>query len=361
MGKRTIIPFGPQHPVLPEPVHLDLVIEDEKVVEAIPSIGFIHRGLEKLVEKKEYTEMVYVIERICGICSFGHGWGYCAAVEGAMDVQVPDRAEYLRTIWHELSRVHSHLLWLGLLADGFGFESLFQHCWRVRETVLDLFEETTGGRVIFSVCKVGGVRKDIDSATLEKMVKTLNGIKKEIKELTDVFLEDNSVKNRLVGVGTLSKEEAIELGTVGPMARASGIEQDIRLTGNGVYDELNFAPVVETDGDCYARCKVRIREVFQSIELIETAVNQIPDGAIEIPVKGNVTGEFVTRMEQPRGEAYYYAKGFDEGTKFLERMRVRTPTNANIPAMVKTLQGCDLADVPMLVLTIDPCISCTER
>ena len=110
MAKRTIIPFGPQHPVLPEPVHLDLVIEDETVVEAIPSIGFIHRGLEKLIEKKEYPEMVYVIERICGICSFGHEWGYCQCVEGCMDIKVPIRADYLRTIWHELSRIHSHLL-----------------------------------------------------------------------------------------------------------------------------------------------------------------------------------------------------------------------------------------------------------
>lgn len=359
MGKRTIIPFGPQHPVLPEPIHLDLVIEDEVVVEAIPSIGFIHRGLEKLVEKKEYTEMVYVIERICGICSFGHGWGYCASVEGAMDVEIPKRAEYLRTIWHELSRLHSHMLWLGLLADAFGFESLFMHTWRMRETILDLFEKTTGGRVIFSVCKVGGVRKDMDEETLKEMVKTLKGMKKELKKLTNVFIEDTSVKNRLVGVGVLSKEEAMELGTVGPMARASGIVQDMRLNGHGVYDELDFEPVIEESGDCYARCAVRIGELFQSIDLIEQAVEKIPDGPIEVAVKGNVEGEFALRIEQPRGEAFFYAKG--QGTKFLERMRVRTPTNMNIPALVKTLQGCDLADVPMLVLTIDPCISCTER
>jgi ech hydrogenase subunit E len=138
-----------------------------------------------------------------------------------MDIKAPERAEYLRTIWHELGRIHSHLLWLGLLADGFGFESLFMHCWRIRETILDLFEETTGGRVIFSVCKVGGVRKDIDAATLKKMSDQLNGIKKELQELTDVFLEDRSVKNRLCGIGVLSKEEAEELGAVGPMARAS--------------------------------------------------------------------------------------------------------------------------------------------
>ncbi|MBQ2677941.1 MAG: nickel-dependent hydrogenase large subunit [Firmicutes bacterium] len=359
MAKRTIIPFGPQHPVLPEPVHLDLVVEDETVVEAIPSIGFIHRGLEKLVEKKEYTEMVYVIERICGICSFGHGWGYVHCVEGAMNVQVPERAEYLRTILHELGRIHSHLLWLGLLADGFGFESLFQHCWRIRETVLDLFEETTGGRVVFSICKVGGMNKDIDNDTLKKIVSTLRGLEKEIKQYTDVFIEDTSVKNRLCGVGVLSKQDAIDLCAVGPVARASGVVQDIRLAGTGMYQELGFEPVIEEAGDCWARCKVRIREVFQSIDLIEKAVEKIPDGEIDAKVKGNVEGEFITRMEQPRGEAVYYCKG--QGTKFLERMRVRTPTNMNIPAMVKMLQGCDLADVPMVVLTIDPCISCTER
>jgi ech hydrogenase subunit E len=338
---------------------LDLVIEDERVVEAIPSIGYIHRGLEKLVEKREFTEMVYVIERICGICSFGHGWGYCKSIEGNMGIVVPDRAEFLRVIWHELSRMHSHLLWLGLLADGFGFESLFMHSWRLRETVLDIFEKTTGGRVIFSVCKLGGVRKDIDAAGLKQIAETLAGMKAEIKELTDVFLEDYSVKNRLVGVGVLSRDEAAALCTVGPMARASGIRQDIRLDGHSAYAKLDFEPILETDGDCYARCRVRVRELFQSIDMITQCVALIPDGELAVPVKGNPEGEFVARMEQPRGEAYYYSIG--NGSKFLERIRVRTPTNMNIPAMVKTLQGCDLADVPMLVLTIDPCISCTER
>jgi ech hydrogenase subunit E len=338
---------------------LDLVIEDERVVEAIPSIGYIHRGLEKLVEKREFTEMVYVIERICGICSFGHGWGYCKSVEGNMGIAVPERAEFLRTIWHELSRIHSHLLWLGLLADGFGFESLFMHSWRLRETVLDIFEKTTGGRVIFSVCKLGGVRKDIDADGLKEISEILAGMKAEIKELTDVFLEDYSVKNRLVGVGRLSREEAAELCAVGPMARASGLRQDIRLDGHGAYAKLQFEPAVEEDGDCHARCKVRIRELFQSIDLIRQCTESIPDGELSVPVKGSPSGEFVARMEQPRGEAYYYSIG--NGSKFLERMRVRTPTNMNIPAMVKTLQGCDLADVPMLILTIDPCISCTER
>lgn len=359
MGKRTIIPFGPQHPVLPEPVHLDLVLEDEKVVEAIPSIGYIHRGLEKLVDTKDFTEMVYVIERVCGICSFGHGWGASASIEGAMGIEAPERAQFLRTILHELSRIHSHLLWLGLLADAFGFESLFMHCWRIREHVLDLFEKMTGGRVIFSICKVGGMRKDIDNSMLKEVVDTLNKLKPEIQEICDVFMNDASVRNRMVGVGVLTKEDAIELGAIGPMARGSGVALDMRLTGIGVYDKLDFEPIVEDGGDCQARTVVRIREVFQAIELIEKAVALIPDGPVDMPIGNKVEGEFIFRLEQPRGEAYYYARG--KGSKFLKRMRVRTPTNHNIPVLLKLLQGCDLADVPILVLTIDPCISCTER
>lgn len=360
MAKKTIIPFGPQHPVLPEPIHLDLVLEDEKVVEAIPSIGFVHRGLEKLVEKKEYTELMYVTERICGICAFGHNWGYCEAIEQLMDIEVPERANYLRTLWHEMSRVHSHLLWLGLLADAFGFESLFMHCWRMRERVLDLFEKTTGGRVIFSVCTIGGVHRDIGPDMLKEIVSVTQDMKAETKKLTDVFLDDFSVRKRLCGVGVITKEQAADLCAVGPTARGSGIAQDIRCGTIGAYHKLNFAPIVETDGDCYARTLVRLRELYQSIDMIRDIAGMIPDGDIVVKVKGmKPTGETMIRLEQPRGEACYYVKG--NGTKFLDRMRVRTPTNINVPFLVTALQGCDMADVPVIVLSIDPCISCTER
>lgn len=359
MSRRAIVPFGPQHPVLPEPIHLDLVLEDEKVVEAIPSIGFVHRGLEKLVEKKDFIEYVYVAERICGICSFMHGMGYCQAVENIMSINVPDRAEYLRTFWAELSRIHSHLLWLGLLADAFGFESLFMHCWKLREQILDIFEKTTGGRVIFSVCKIGGVRKDIDHDTLKNISGILEKMQIEIKELTDVFIEDYTVRHRLVGIGILTKQEAYDAGAVGPMMRASGISQDMRKLGYSAYKHLEFEPVVENDGDCYARTLVRIREIFQSIDLICQCIGKMPDGEIEEKFKGNPNGEYFSRLEQPRGEVIYYAKA--NGTKFLDRVRVRTPTFTNIPALLKVLQGCELADVPMMILTIDPCISCTER
>ena len=359
MGKRTVIPFGPQHPVLPEPIHLDLVMEDERVVEAIPSVGYVHRGLEKLVEKRSYIDYVYVAERICGICSFIHGLGYCQAVEAIMGLEVPDRAKFLRTFWAELSRLHSHTLWLGLLADAFGFESLFMHSWRIREQILDIFEETTGGRVIFSVCKVGGVRRDIDADMMKRYLDKFNTLEQELRSIAKVFLDDNSVKHRLQGVGVLTREDAYDLGAVGPMLRASGVASDTRKLGYAAYKYLNIEPIVHTSGDCYGRNYVRINELFQSIDIIRQVVDLMPEGELEIKPKGNPKGEYFARLEQPRGEVIYYVKA--NGTQFLDRVRVRTPTYANLPALVKTLQGCELADVPMLVLTIDPCISCTER
>lgn len=359
MSVRSIVPFGPQHPVLPEPIHLDLVLEDERVVEAIPSIGFIHRGLEKLVEKKDFVEMVYVAERICGICSFMHGMGYCEAIEHSLGIEVPERAKYLRTIWSEMSRIHSHMLWLGLLADAFGFESLFMESWRIREKILDMFEYSTGGRVIFSVNKIGGQRKDMPDDMIADFVHILDGMEKELKALSFTFLNDYAVKSRLEGVGFLTKQQAHDLGAVGPFMRASGIALDTRKTGYAAYAHLEFEPITSTVGDSYARTDIRIREIFQSIDLIRQAAAKIPAGDVAVPFKGNPTGEYLMRVEQPRGEAIYYVKG--NGTKNLDRMRVRTPTFANIPGLVETLKGCQLADVPILILTIDPCISCTER
>lgn len=359
MGKRTVIPFGPQHPVLPEPIHLDLVLEDEKVVEAIPSIGYVHRGLEKLVDKMDFQKFYFVAERICGICSFMHGMTYCMSVESIMDVKIPERAEFLRTIWAELSRLHSHTLWLGFFADAFGFESLFMHSFRLREQILDIIEQTTGGRVIFSVCDIGGVRKDISPEMLEKILVELEKYEKEIKEITDVFINDESIKHRTVSVGVLSKKAAIDLGAVGPMARASGINMDMRTQGYIAYGKIKFEPIIETAGDCYARTSVRIREIFQSIDIIRQCIAMIPEGDIKVKITGNPNGENFTRVEQPRGEVLYYVKA--NGTKNLDRFRVRTPTFANIPALLETLKGCALADVPILILTIDPCISCTER
>ncbi|HEY6013224.1 MAG TPA: hypothetical protein VIU37_04435, partial [Candidatus Limnocylindrales bacterium] len=284
------------------------------------------------------------------------------ALEDIMAVDVPDRARWLRLVWAELSRVQSHLLWLGLGADAFGFENLLMQCWRMREEVLDVFEQTTGGRIIHSVNRIGGVRRDIADSELTAIVERLDRLAIGFEATARVFRTDPSIRHRLEGVGVLSGDDARRLGAVGPMARASGIPLDTRLLGEHLYDRLEIEPIVETGGDCLARVLVRVREVQQSIGLIHQLVDRMPKGddlPIDTKVRGMPQGETFVRLEQPRGEVAYYVRA--NGTKFLERFRARTPTFANIPSMIHLVKGCDLADVPNIVLTIDPCISCTER
>ncbi|MEW5722974.1 MAG: nickel-dependent hydrogenase large subunit [Thermodesulfobacteriota bacterium] len=359
MIRRSIIPFGPQHPVLPEPIQLRLELEDERVVSAKPVLGYIHRGLEKIAEMKDFQQNAYLIERICGICSFIHSTAYCQGIEEIMGLEVPPRAKYLRAFWSELHRLHSHLLWLGLLADSFGFENLFMQLWRCREEVLDLMELTAGARIMLGTCCVGGVRKDVSPEHLARSVETLDGLKDRFDGLMPVFLDDYTVKTRLVGVGVISGKQAYELGAVGAVAKGAGLPLDLRTTGYGAYGEMDFAPVTEPEGDCHARVRVRVRELYQSLDLIRQVVGRIPDTPINLKVKGAPDGESVIRVEQPRGEVMYYLRG--NGRKKLERLRVRTPTFANIPALLAMLPGCELADVPVIVLSIEPCISCTER
>ena len=359
MSARTVIPFGPQHPVLPEPIHLDLVMEDERVVEALPSIGFIHRGLEKMCEVHDFEKMVYVAERVCGICSFIHGLGYCQAVEQILDIEVPKRAVQLRVIWSELSRIHSHLLWAGLFADAFGFESLFMHTWRIREKIVEIIDETAGGRIIFGSCKIGGTRRDIKDDALKTISRRLKDIEAECREVLEVFRTDASVKQRTVGVGLMGKEDAYNLGAVGPTLRGSGVAYDARQLNYASYGDLDWEPIVQHDGDCYARCVVRVDETYQAFDLIRQTIGKIVEGPVDTKFRGSPNGEYMSRLEQPRGEVCYFVQGM--GKRNLTRFRVRTPTFANIPPLVHMLKGCELADVPIIILTIDPCISCAER
>lgn len=250
MAHRSVIPFGPQHPVLPEPLHLDLVIEDDRVIEAIPQIGFVHRGLEKLTEKRDMHQFGYIAERICGICAVGHSCGYASACERMLDIEVPGRVQYIRTILHELSRIHSHLLWLGLLADAFGFEALFYRSWTLREQILKIFESTCGGRVILSINEIGGLKHDIEDSELAGIVETLDAMRPDYEALVHTFLDDASCGERLHGVGVISEKDALNLSMVGPFGRASGVDYDVRMFGDGAYADLAaFEPIVATDGD----------------------------------------------------------------------------------------------------------------
>lgn len=353
------IPFGPQHPVLPEPIHLKLSVVDGIITEAVPAFGFVHRGLEKLADVRDFYQMIQVVERVCGICSMMHAMCYAQGIEEMMGVEVPPRAKFLRVIWAELHRIHSHLLWLGLFADSFGFESLFMQIWRIREKVLDINEATTGNRIILAVNVIGGVRRDLNQEQIRWILSELLEVEKEIRRLETTLMNDYTVKKRTVDKGVLPRSKAFELGLAGPTLRASDVAQDMRMLGYAAYNELDFEPVVEKDGDCYARCKVRLRETLASIDIIRQAVYKTPEGELSAKVRGRPEGEAISRVEQPRGEVFYYIKG--NGKKNLDRLRIRTPTFANVPALVAMLPGMWLSDVPVVVLSIDPCISCTER
>jgi ech hydrogenase subunit E len=356
---RTIIPFGPQHPVFPEPIHLKLVLEDEIVKEVVPALGYVHRGLEMLADVRDFHQMIQICERVCGICSTIHAQCYCQGIEELMGIEIPDRARFLRVIWAEIHRVQSHLLWLGLFADAFGFESLFMQCWKIREKIMDINEATGGNRVNPSINIIGGVKRDMAPDMAQWVLTQLDLVEKEVTHLEKVLLNDYTVKKRTVGKGVLTREQAVELGAVGPTLRGSGVAQDIRQIGYAAYGELAHRPVVGIDGDAYSRNKVRFLETFQAIALVREAVSKLPAGEISVKVKGKPEGEVVTRVEQPRGELMYYIKG--NGGKNLDRLRIRTPTFANIPPLLSMLPGIELADVPVIVLSIDPCISCTER
>ena len=357
---RAIIPFGPQHPVLPEPLHLRLVVEDEIVTEVIPNLGYVHRGLEKLSSIRDVHQMIYVVERVCGICSCLHALCYCHAVEKLYNVEIPPRAQFLRIIWSELHRMHSHMLWLGLYAESFGFESLFLAFWKTRERVMDIMEATAGNRVIISTNILGGVRRDISPENLRWIMTEMDAVEKEMKQLMSTMLKDYTVESRTRGKGYLSKEDAWALGAVGPTLRGSGWATDSRMLKYDAIKEISFEPVVEHDCDSYARGAVRFREVLQSVGIIRECISKIPDSELAAPIKGNPpAGEAWSNVEQPRGELFYYIKS--DGTKNLPRVRIRTPTFANIPPLLAMLGGCELADVPVITLSIDPCISCTER
>ena len=358
-NKYTVIPFGPQHPVLPEPVHLRFVVDEDKIVDVVPNLGYVHRGIERACELNDYKRNIYLCERVCGICNYIHGMTYSEAIEKATDTEVPARAKYLRVIWSELGRLQSHLLWLGLFADAIGFESLFMQVWRDREVILTLNEKTNGHRIHLETNAIGGCRKDIDESLAKAYVDDLAVVREKMENLRPVFYRDSALRAKTEGRGILPKGKAAFLGAVGPTIRGSGIKQDMRMTGYEAYGALDFEPIVHEGEDAYSRMLVRYDEVFQSFDLINEALREMPEGPVLNKNTKFPEGVAIVRTEQPRGELFYYVEG--NGTNKLQRCKIRTPTAANIPSLVKMLIGHEIADIPTIVHSIDPCISCTER
>jgi len=328
----------------------------------------VHRGIEKALERKTYVQGLFLAERICGICNAAHTICYSINIEGLAGIEAPKRAQWLRLIVEELARVSSHLLWLGLLAHSIGFESLFMLAFRDREVVLDLMEEITGGRVTTGYNVIGGVRRDIDTATAQKMKSSLAQLKERVLKYKRLLEEDPIVRARTVGVGYLSTSEARELLAVGPVARASAVSYDVRVDDPYlVHEEVPFNPVVYDTCDAWGRAMVRVDEILESIGMMTYALDKAPSGEIRArvpPVFKPPPGENVARVEAPRGELLHYVRS--DGTEKPYRYKVRTPTLANLAAAIAMLRSqgdkvVHIADVPVIFGSIDPCICCTAR
>jgi len=355
------VPFGPQHPALKEPEHFLFEVDGDTVVGVMPRIGYVHRGIEKALELSTYGHGIYLAERICGICTIAHTCCYAQAIEELMGIDVPPRANYIRTIMSELERLHSHSLWVGLVAHEAGFDTLFMYAWRDREVILSLFQELTGGRVLHAINTLGGVRRDISPEMADKIRRALEHFEGRTKEYLRIVRTEPTFLRRTRDVGVLKPAEAARLNAVGPTLRASGIKRDVRRDDPYVaYDEMPFNVITSDSCDVFGRTEVRAEEMMESIGIIRHALDHLPEGVFRVRAPRNVpAGECVSRVEAPRGEDMHYARS--NGTARPDRYKVRAPTLANIPALCKMLVGIHVADIPIILAGIDPCFSCMDR
>ncbi len=355
------IPVGPFHPALEEPYKLSVSCTGETIQGVTIEVGFSFRAIELLAQQRNYIQDLTLVERVCGICSGVHTLTFCMAAEALAGVPVPDRARYIRVVVAELERLHSHLLWTGIAAEDIGFQTMFMETFALRERVMDILELVSGNRVHYAMNCIGGVVRDIRNP--EEVLAAVRETRRTLeRDVVPVFTENLTAKARTVGVGVLAREQALAYAVVGPTARASGVEIDVRRDlPYAAYEELGFQIVTATDGDVRARLVVRAMEMLESVRLIELALRKLPDGPTRADAGFPVipVGETTARTEAPRGELLYYLAS--DGSDIPRRVKVRTPSFVNIPSIEAMCVGRHLADLPLIQASVDPCCSCTDR
>ena len=357
---KTVIPLGPYHPLQEEPEFFSLTVEGETVVDIDVRIGYNHRGIEKLSERKTFDQSTFVIERICGICSTSHPFAYTRAVEDVIPMEVPERAKYIRTIIAEGERIHSHLLWLGLAGHFLGYNTVYMWVWKLREEVLDAMEILSGNRNNYAMFKPGGVRRDIKAEDIPVAVKKIEGIVPTLEMLKKAVLDDPVLHARTKGIGILSKEDSLRFSALGPTSRASGVARDVRKDSPyGVYDEIEWDMIVAENGDVFDKVVVRILEMFESVKIMKTCLLNLPPGEIDANITSLPPGEGIGHVEAPRGETFHYVRS--DGTNRPVRHKVRAPTFMNLPTYKATVVGETVSDATIILAAIDPCYCCTER
>jgi ech hydrogenase subunit E len=360
-AEKFIIPIGPQHPALKEPGHFELTVDGEIVTGASLRLGYVHRGIEKGAENRNWVQNLYLFERICGICSHVHATAYALGVEKLAGVYAPPRAQAIRTLIGELERIHSHLLWLGVAAHQGGFDTLFMYSWRDRETIMDLLENLTGNRVNYSANVLGGVKFDINDQMKTTILQGVDFLEERTTHYMKVVTTDETFLGRTRQIGTMTKQQAIDMGVVGPTARASGVELDIRVDAPyASYSDFPVRIITALGGDLLARFIVRINELFESYRLVHLILERLPPGELTIRMPRRIPeNEAISRVEAPRGELFYYIKS--NGGDRPERVKVRTPSLCNWASVLNFAVGHKLADIPMILSGMDPCFSCNDR
>ena len=358
-----MINMGPQHPSTHGVFRLVLWIDGERIVRAEPHIGYLHRGSEKLCEGELYSQVITLFDRLDYVANLNGELAFCLAVEKLMDLEIPDRASYIRVILCELNRIASHMLFYGVYGLDVGAMTPILYGFRERERIQSLFESVTGARMMHNYIRVGGIAEDLPGDFEKRMAVLTDQLKRGIQECDELLSENEMFLARTKGIGTLSGEDAIDFGVTGPALRASGVLEDVRISEPySIYSRFDFGIPVGTYGDCWDRYYVRVEEMRQSLKIIEQAMQQMEPGPITANVRRIARppkGEAYVRTESPRGDfgVFLVSNGSDKPY----RVKVRAPSFATLQAMRHLLRDAYVADAVVVLGSIDIVLGEVDR
>ncbi|MBV9543908.1 MAG: NADH-quinone oxidoreductase subunit D [Chloroflexi bacterium] len=389
-GKRELLHLnmGPQHPSTHGVLRLELVLDGEVVVHCQPVIGYLHTGIEKTFESKTYVQGVVLTDRMDYLNPLGNNLAYALAVEKLVACEIPERATVLRVLLAELTRLASHLMFIGSMALDLGASSPFLYCWREREKILDFFERISGARMMTSFIRPGGLARDVDATALAEISALMDAMPGFIDEYEELLTGNPIFRERAEGVGILSRQDAIDLAVSGPILRGSGMALDIRKTNPYCgYETYDFAVPTGTVGDCYDRYLVRVAEMRESVKICRQALDRMPAGDVRTsdrkvmpPPREELAksmeavihhfklwtegirppaGEAYVATESPRGELGFYVVSDGSGRPI--RVHERAPSFANLQALPTVIEGGAVADVVTCIASFDPIMGEVDR
>ncbi len=356
------VPLGPLHMTSDEPGHFRLYMDGEHIVDADYRLFYVHRGMEKLAESRmTYDQITFLTDRICGICGYAHSVAYSTSIERALGIEVPARAQYIRTILLEVERLHSHLLNLGLACHFVGFDTGFMQFFRVREKAMKMAELLTGARKTYGMNLIGGIRKDILKEERTQVLNWIADLRVEVTRLVDILLNTPNIVQRTAGIGMLEPKVARDYSPVGPNLRGSGFHRDTRVIHPYcAYDQVPWTTISKTGCDVLSRTLIRAEEFFVSLDMVAKCLETIPEGPILTEGFAYKPYSFALGyVEAPRGEDIHWSMLGDNQKVY--RWKCRASSYNNWPALRYMLRGNTFSDAPLIVASIDPCYSCTER